>query len=94
MSTATVPAGTFPYSVSVDPSGRYAYAANWSSNNVSQYTIGSNGALTPMSTATVAAGTGPLSVSVDPSGRYAYAANNRSNVSRSTRSAPMAPSRR
>ena len=44
-------------SVSVDPSGRYAYAANNRSNSVSQYTIGADGALTPMSTAAVAAGT-------------------------------------
>jgi hypothetical protein len=36
--------------------------ANFRSNNVSQYTIGADGALTPMATATVAAGTGPVSV--------------------------------
>src|SRR2546427_361450 len=46
METATVAAGTIPASVTVDPSGRYAYVANDSSANVSQYTIGANGALT------------------------------------------------
>ncbi len=45
-----------PYSVTVDPSGSYAYVANANSADVSQYTIGASGALTPMAAATVAAG--------------------------------------
>jgi 6-phosphogluconolactonase (cycloisomerase 2 family) len=57
-----VAAGTSPFSVAVDPSGRYAYVANLNSANVSQYTIGANGALTPMATATVAAEASPRSV--------------------------------
>src|SRR5438445_422351 len=78
-----VATGANPNSVTVDPSGRYAYAANGA--NVSQYTIGASGALPPTATATVAAGTNPISVTVDPSGRYAYAANSGSaNVSQYT----------
>ena len=50
----------------------YAYVANGGSNNVSQYTIGSNGSLTPMGTPTVAAGSSLHSVTVDPSGKYVY----------------------
>ena len=55
-------AGSNPRSVTVDPSGRFAYVANQTSNNVSQYTIGADGALAPMNPATVPAGTGPVSV--------------------------------
>src|SRR5258708_22357174 len=42
-------AGTRPSSVAVDPTGPFAYVANFSSNHVSAYTIaGTTGALTPM----------------------------------------------
>ena len=58
----------------------YAYVANYSSNTVSQYTIGTGGALTAMSTATVTAGYGPFSVAVDPFSKYAYVANTGSNT--------------
>jgi 6-phosphogluconolactonase len=53
-------AGTTPVSVNVDPSGQFVYVANFSSNNVSTYTIGGGGALTSVGTA--ATGTGPTSV--------------------------------
>jgi YVTN family beta-propeller protein len=67
--------GGYPYSVTVDPSGKYAYVANWDGNSVSQYTIGADGALTAMATATVATGLSPTFITVDPSGKYAYVAN-------------------
>ena len=52
-----------PSSVSVDPSGKYAYVANaGGGGTVSQYTIGAGGGLAPMTPATVAAGTNPASV--------------------------------
>jgi DNA-binding beta-propeller fold protein YncE len=77
MTTATIPAGTNPYSITVDPLGQYVYVANEGGNNVSQYTIGTPssstpGALTAMSAVpvvttmatatTVAAGAQPISV--------------------------------
>jgi 6-phosphogluconolactonase (cycloisomerase 2 family) len=68
-------AGTHPYSVTVDPSGKFAYVANYGSNDVSSYRINaSTGALTSFS-APVAAGTNPQSVTVDPTGQFAYVAN-------------------
>src|SRR5271155_3748980 len=77
-STGTIAAGTDPVSVVVDPSGKFAYVANSSSNDVSMYTINvTTGALTP--TGTIAAGAGPVSVVVDPSGKFAYVANFTSN---------------
>ena len=64
-------------SVAVDPSGKFAYAANGGagSTSVSIYTInGTTGALT--SSGTIAAGNVPVAVAVDPSGKFVYAANN------------------
>ncbi len=83
-------AGTTPQSVSIDPSGLYAYVANSGSNDVSAYAIDAvTGGLTPIDadTSTVgidnfAAGNSPLSVTIDPYGRLAYVANSGSdNVS-------------
>jgi len=73
MSPATVPAGTNPYAIAVDPTGHYAYVANYGSANVWQYTIGTGGALSPMGTATVGAGNGPNGITVK--GNYVYVPN-------------------
>jgi 6-phosphogluconolactonase (cycloisomerase 2 family) len=72
----------FANSVTVDPSGRFAYVANGNTNNVAAYTIdASTGALTEIGSP-VAAETNPFSVAVDPSGRFLYVANNGSyNIS-------------
>ena len=77
MGSPTVTTGTGPRSVTVDPSGKYAYVAN-NGGNVSQYSIDANGGLTAMSPATVVSGSGSISVTVDPSGKYAYVANQQS----------------
>jgi len=74
-------------SVAVDPSGKFAYAADGGAfpagsfggdSSVSMYTINSTtGAL--KSTGMIAAGTGPDSVAVDPAGKFAYVTNFGSN---------------
>ena len=67
-----------PASITVAPSGKFAYTANWGSNNISVYAIdATTGALTAKTA--VAAGTNPVSIAVDPSGKFAYAANWGSN---------------
>jgi DNA-binding beta-propeller fold protein YncE len=73
------PAGSSPVSVTVDPTGKFAYVANFS-NTVSAFSIGSNGALTPVPGSPFPAGLGPESVAVDPTGKFAYVANISSNV--------------
>src|SRR5260370_19885609 len=68
--------GTEPRSVTVDPSGRFAYVANDLSNNVSMYAINATtGALTPTTPATVTTELNPVWVTVDPSVRFTYVAN-------------------
>jgi 6-phosphogluconolactonase len=60
--TGSVAAGLGVSSVTVDPTGMYAYATNRGESSLSQYTIGVNGALTPMTTPTVVAGLHPTSI--------------------------------
>jgi DNA-binding beta-propeller fold protein YncE len=66
-------AGTGPYSVTVDPSGKFTYAVNYFSNNVSAYTIDSStGALTVVSGSPFAAGLQPTSVAIASSSGPRY----------------------
>jgi len=77
-STGTIGTGAQPVSMAVGPTGRFAYVANWGSNDVSMYTIdGTTGALT--SIGTIPAGTNPSFVAVDPAGKFAYVTNWGSN---------------
>lgn len=74
-SNGAVTARVSPASVTVDPSGRFAYVVNASSGSVSMFSIdGSNGTLMSIAMA-IPAGNGPNGVAVDPSGRFAYVAN-------------------
>jgi DNA-binding beta-propeller fold protein YncE len=69
------PAGSAPFSVAVDPTGKFAYVANadFNSNNVSGYTINATtGALTAIAGSPFPAGSFPVSVAVDPTGKFAY----------------------
>src|SRR5260370_28901277 len=54
---------------------QFAYVANQLSNDVSAYSIGDNGALTPVPGSPFAAGSVPFSVAVDRTGKFAYVAN-------------------
>ncbi len=72
----SLPTGSRPISVSVDPSGKFVYATNFGDNTISAYAIdASTGALTPVPGSPFAAGKKPGAVSVDPIGRYAYVTN-------------------
>ena len=68
---STVAAGTYPVGVSVHPTGKFAYAVSFGSDDVNAYRIESNGALTSIGTP-VKTGGSPGSINVDPTGRYAY----------------------
>jgi DNA-binding beta-propeller fold protein YncE len=70
------PARTGPLSVTVDPTGQFAYVAHVRSGNVSAYTInGTTGALTEIADSPFPAGGDPHSVTVDPTGQFTYVAN-------------------
>jgi 6-phosphogluconolactonase (cycloisomerase 2 family) len=75
--------GANPSSLAVAPDptgkfGKFAYVANYGSNNISMYSIDPvAGALAFIGT--VAAGSSPVSVAVDRSGKFAYVADNDSH---------------
>ncbi len=58
----------------MDPSGRYAYVANFNDYMVSMYIVGAGGTLAPTGTV-AAAGYKSASIAADPTGRYVYVAN-------------------
>jgi 6-phosphogluconolactonase (cycloisomerase 2 family) len=69
-------AGRNPLSIAVDPSGKFVYAGNWDSSDVSAYTIDADtGALRTVSGSPFVAGAGPSAVAVDPAGKYVYVTN-------------------
>ena len=73
--------GGFPWSVAVDPTGKFAYVTNQGDHTVSAYSIAADGSLT-VPGRPFATGTLPESVVVYPSGKFAYVANSGSdNVS-------------
>lgn len=79
---ASIATESQPYTITIDPLGRFAYVANDFSNNVSAYTINQmTGALTPVAGSPFAAGTNPRSVVIDPSGQFAYVANAGGDIS-------------
>lgn len=68
-----------PFSIAVDPSSHFVYAADSAGGAVSAYQINTTtGALVAMA-GRVLAGTNPHSIAVDPTGRFAYVANFGSN---------------
>ena len=62
-------------SLAIDPGGRYAYlpgATNAPGGLISQFSINSDGSLSPLTPATVAATQGTVAVTIAPSGQTAY----------------------
>jgi 6-phosphogluconolactonase len=67
--------------IAIDPTGGYAYVTAFFSpapplgGTVAQYTLDSNGTLTPEAAPIVTTGSGPSSITIDPTGKYAYIAD-------------------
>ncbi len=72
--------GSAPSNVVVDPSGKFAYVPDFTSNTVAAFTIDPKiGALTAVAGSPLATGTGPGAAVVDPSSKFLYVSNSRSN---------------
>ncbi len=69
----SIPAGTSPSSVTVHPSGKYVYEANYLSHDAWQYYVDPFGV--PEAFGAISTGDEAKCVAVDPIGRYAYVAN-------------------
>ncbi len=69
--------------LAIDPSGTYLYSANFGSNSISIFKIGtttSPGALTEVSGSPLTSGyTAPVALILDPKGQFLYVANQGSN---------------
>ena len=66
--------GNWTVGITADPSGKFIYAANFSGNDISAYSINNfSGALTPIAgNSILVAGSGPQSIAFDGSGGFAY----------------------
>jgi DNA-binding beta-propeller fold protein YncE len=71
----TADAGLRSRGIAIHPDGRSAYVTNQGDGNVSQFTIASDGKLTPKNPATIGAGTDPEAVAVTPDGDDLYVTN-------------------
>ena len=77
-SQASGPFGT-PTFASVDPTGRFLFVADSTTNAILAFSIGGNGALTSISGSPFAAGTQPVALVAAPEGNLLYVANQGSN---------------
>jgi 6-phosphogluconolactonase len=74
LAASPITAGPEVQSLVMHPSGKYLYAANAGQNNVSQFTVNSDGSLTEAQNR-FPAGTAPNLVAIDSAGAYLYVAN-------------------
>jgi 6-phosphogluconolactonase len=58
-------ADLLPIDIVVEPTGMFVYAVNFNSNDVSAYTVGASGALTPVTGSPFAVGIQPHSIAID-----------------------------
>lgn len=76
------PAGVTPSAIAVDPTARFLYITDATSNQLLGYTIGSDGLPIAMQNGPFATGSYPSSLAVDPRGKYMYVTNrNASTIS-------------
>jgi 6-phosphogluconolactonase (cycloisomerase 2 family) len=61
-----------PSFLAMDPGGSYLYVANTKSNNISVFSIDSNGTLTQLANSPFVVGLTPLNMQVTPSGNFLY----------------------
>ncbi len=80
-STMTTPTSTLPIDVATSPSGQFLYVLNSSTDNISEYSIGSGGVLTLLTNSPVAtSGTGPIFLTFDSTGTFLFVGNQGSNT--------------
>lgn len=73
-------AGTVPSAIAIDPTAKYLYVADKSTNQIYGYTIASGGVPTPMVSSPFASGLYPVALTIDPRGYFLYAANQSANT--------------
>ena len=74
VSKSSVAAGSGPFALVLTPAGDAAFVSNSLSNDLSSYTVGSNGGLTA-ATASQKVGIAPHGIAVDAGGKFLFVAN-------------------
>jgi len=72
-------AGVVPSGIAEEPTSRFVYVTDQVSNHLIGYTVGANGALTPMIDGPFATGLYPIGLTIDPTGLLIYVANYNGN---------------
>lgn len=72
---AGTPSGVTPSALTVDPTARFLYVTDATSNQLIGYTLGPTGLPSAMINGPFATGSYPSSVTVDPRGKYMYVTN-------------------
>ena len=71
--------GSFPLGIAEDPAGKYVYVTNSGDGNISGFSVGADGSLSPLSTPTFSTGSGassaPFIPAIDPTGSFLYVPN-------------------
>jgi 6-phosphogluconolactonase len=68
-------AGTKPSAIAEDPSSRFVYITDESTNQLYGNTVNNDGSLTPMVNSPFATGLFPVALTIDPRGKFLYVAN-------------------
>jgi DNA-binding beta-propeller fold protein YncE len=79
LTPGTFASSSYPCSIAISPDGAYLYATTGGravgANDLSAYTIGSDGALTAITAGTFSTGADPYGIAISPDGAYLYVAN-------------------
>jgi 6-phosphogluconolactonase (cycloisomerase 2 family) len=68
--------GTNPYGLAITPAGGFLYTANNVDDSLSEFTVASGGALTPLASSPIGETySGPVALQINPSGSYMYVAD-------------------
>jgi 6-phosphogluconolactonase len=73
-------AGTIPSAIAIDPTARFVYVTDRSTNQLYGNLVQSGGSLVAMTNSPFATGLLPVSITIDPRGLYLYVANYNSNT--------------
>ncbi len=68
-------AGTTPSAIAEDPTSRFVYITDETTNQLYGNTVNSDGSLTPMVNSPFGTGHFPVSLTIDPRGKFLYVAN-------------------
>lgn len=74
LSGSAVSTGAFPTAIALSPTLNALFVANKDSNDISAYTVNSDGSLTAAS-GTTKTGTTPMGLAIDPAGNFLFVAN-------------------